>query len=148
MIKLAFVGGQFAEQVKTNSRDLTGVAVSVSDSLEEFERQARSLRPKVVVVSLKDLGEPPLPRLDRILGDAGADLAVVVYSYARRETVDALARHPKTRVVQGPLSLGNLRVQMLDLIVGDILDVGGGRALVACPRCGSRVEPAALSSRS
>lgn len=151
MIRLAFVGEHYGAQVRANPKELSGVdVVWCGDRLGTLEPEARAVRPDVVVVGLAELGDDPRAGVRRLLEATGVKLAVVVYAFARRDLVTDLAATPGVRVVQGPLSLSNLRCQMLDLIVGDILraepraGAGSGSAPgaeVDCPTCGTPVAP-------
>lgn len=149
MIRVAFVGDRFRQQVGEGSRELSGVEVVMpGEPLAELERRARELRPTVLVVPLEEIPEPTVAKLEDLLAASGAEMAVVVYAYARRAVVNELMAHPKLRPVQGPLSLANLRVQMLQLLVKDILGQGGPEAaLVRCPSCGTRVEERLLAGK-
>lgn len=144
MIKLAFTHPRYRAQLDANPRELSGVEVVYKGgSLVELESRAAELAPSVVVVDLGDLGDAPLERVDRLLERTGAHLVVVVWAFARRDLVLALSVHPRVRPVQGPLSLGNLRCQMLHLIVKDLVgDPAATPARAATPtwpRCGERV---------
>lgn len=150
MIRIAFVGSRYGEQVKENPAALAGVSVAHCGALGELEARSRDLAPTVIVVGLEELGEPPLERIHQLVARSGAKLVVVVYAWARRELVTALSAHPRVRLVQGPLSLGNLRCQMLHLIVSDILeDEPGGppEPRATCPTCGGTTRRAALVSQ-
>lgn len=151
MIRIAFVGSRYGEQVKENPAALAGVSVAHCRALGELEARARDLSPTVVVVGLEELGEPPLERIHQLVARSGAKLVVVVYAWARRDLVIALSAHPRVRLVQGPLSLGNLRCQMLHLIVGDILEdeaaAGSTEPPATCPTCGGTTRRAAAVVR-
>lgn len=149
MIRVAFVGDRFREQVAAGSRELSGVEVVLSGQpLAAFEQRARELNPTVLVIPLEDVPDPPRPKLEALLDRSGAEMAVVVYSYTRKAVVHELIDHPRLRPVQGPLSLANLRVQMVQLLVKDILAHQAPTSrLVACPRCGTRVNERVLSGQ-
>ncbi|HZV02027.1 MAG TPA: hypothetical protein VFF73_35290 [Planctomycetota bacterium] len=149
MIRVAFVGDRFREQVAAGSRELSGVEVVLpGETLAQLELRARELKPTVLVIPLEEVPEPTAAKLEALLDESGAEMAVVVYSYTRKAVVHELLAHPRLRPVQGPLSLANLRVQMLQLLVKDILAQQAPETrLVACPRCGTRVEERALSGR-
>ena len=72
---------------------------------------------------------------------------MIAYTYARRDLIAALQR-PGVQLVQGPLSLSNLRALLTDLVIRDILGDPRGAlrpssAPASCPRCG-----AALAART
>lgn len=144
MIKLAFTHPRYRAQLDANPRELSGVEVVYKGgSLIDLEARAAELVPSVVVAELGDLGDEPVERVQRLLERTKAQLVVVVWAFARRDLVLALSNHPRVRPVQGPLSLGNLRCQMLHLIVrdlvGDPASSPAGAATPTCPRCGERV---------
>lgn len=149
MIRVAFVGDRFREQVAAGARELSGVEVVLpGEPLSQLELRARELRPTVLVIPLEEVPEPTVQKLESLLDQSGAEMAVVVYSYARKAVVHELLSHPRLRPVQGPLSLANLRAQMLQLLVKDILaHQSSEMKLVACPRCGTRVDERALAGR-
>jgi hypothetical protein len=149
VIRVAFVGDRFREQVAAGSRELSGVEVVLpGETLAQLELRAHELKPTVLVIPLEDVPEPTVAKLEALLDESGAEMAVVVYSYTRKSVVHELLAHPRLRPVQGPLSLANLRVQMLQLLVKDILAQQTAETkLVACPRCGTRVEERALTGR-
>lgn len=137
MIKLAFVGTHYRSQLEENGHSLHGVQVvacapSISD-LNGAQAQA-------IVCDLRDLGASPANSLRAMLARPGLELAVVTYSFAPREALEALRLDPRVRIVQGPLSLANLRAQMVHLIVRDILDqdaqTSSRPSPAKCPHCG------------
>jgi hypothetical protein len=149
VIRVAFVGDRFREQVAAGSRELSGVEVVVpGEPWAQLELHARALKPTVLVIPLEEVPEPTVAKLEALLDESGAEMAVVVYSYTRKAVVHELLAHPRLRPAQGPLSLANLRVQMLQLLVKDILAHQTPEAkLVACPRCGTRVDERVLAGR-
>ncbi len=144
MIKLAFTHPRYRAQLDANPRELSGVEIVYKGgTLIELEARAAALSPTVIVAELGDLGDEPVERVQLLLERTRAKLVVVVWAFARRDLVLALSSRPCVRPIQGPLSLGNLRCQMLDLIVRDLVGVPAaspGRPTTStCPRCGERV---------
>lgn len=137
MISLAFVGSHYRSQVETNAGALSGIRVAgFGESLSDIAPQ----RVQVVVCDLRDLGASPQSALRAILERPGLELIVLTYSFAPRSAIDALRQDPRVRIVQGPLSLANLRAQMVHLIVRDILEQdersSAPPTTARCPHCG------------
>ena len=137
MIKLAFIGTHYRSQVEENGKSLHGVeVVCFADSLSGLDGAPA----QAIVCDLRDLGASPTNALKALLARPGLELAVVTYSFAPRQALDALRLDPRVRIVQGPLALANLRAQMVHLIVRDILDQDAQTSAPAshakCPHCG------------
>ena len=152
MVKLALTGERFLTQLRENPRGLDGVDVVWSGGdLAELEARAAELRPQGVVVDLAHLGDDPESRLRRLLDAAQAELGIVTYAFARRQTLEAL-QSERTRLLQGAVSLATLRSQWVGLVVRDILEREPSRSdgaagdLVSCPQCGTRVPERRLAS--
>lgn len=140
MITLAFIGRHYGQQVRTSGEQLSGLeVVYCGDDLHSGQR----VRPRVLVLDLDSLGADPLQALTEILA-SGVERVVVAYTFARRDVILSLQR-PGVQLVQGPLSLSNLRALMTDLLIRDILADSRGAAAGAapvtprCPKCGTSV---------
>lgn len=145
MLNLAFIGSRFSAQVKTNPAALSGLEVVwIGNDVDAYVSEGSATKPSVLVCELGDLGDDPQGRLEQLLADPLVERVIVTYSFARRATLIGLQR-PGVRVVQGPLSLANLRAQIVDLIIRDILEDQGPPAPPTplkssrCPECGSRL---------
>lgn len=158
MVRLALLGPNFQAQLDANPDALQGVhVVWTGDDLTRFVQDDLGGRPQVLVIDLSMLGEDdPAADLERVRRAVEPELVLVVYSYARRDTLDSL-QDARTRTLQGPVALGTLRAQMLGLIVRDMLGetAGGDRAnaredaepkLLPCPTCGEMVPRERLSA--
>jgi hypothetical protein len=118
MIKLAFIGTSYAAQLFENPKGLAGVdVVFCGASLDRLVTRSCDLHPQVVVCSLDDLGAEPQARAARLIVETGAELVLVAYAYARRAVLNGFA-DARVRLIQGPLTLSNLRCQMLGVGAG------------------------------
>ena len=121
MIELALVGEHYNAQIQENPQELSGIQVVwCGKTLDQLRAEADGVKPRVFVCDLRDLGDDPRGELDRLLGLGKIELVVVTYDFARRDLIQSL-QSERVRLVQGPLSLSNLRAQMLNLIIRDIL---------------------------
>ncbi len=69
----------------------------------------------VVIASLEELGEEPASRLEAVMDACSATHAVVLYHFARRDLIEALAGSA-VRVIQEPVSTSELQDIVEDLI--------------------------------
>ncbi len=97
MVRIAVLGEQVSAQIRTASadrpRELDNVQVVFSgNSSEELRRRGKALRPQVLIVEMAVLGEGPALRqeLDQLLATTEAELALVLYTFTRREQVQQL----------------------------------------------------------
>ena len=129
MIKIAILSEQVTAQVrealveKTSALDSLQVVFSGTSS-DELRKRGQDLRPQVVVVDLALLntgfGNDLREELDGLLSSTGAELALVLYSFTRREVVQQLTS-TRSRAIKSPTSLATLRLNMLSLLVKDAL---------------------------
>ncbi len=113
--------------------ELSGIDVVWSgSSLAEFKQRVPGLRPQVLAVDLAQIaphGEPRRSELDQLMQLTGAELVLVLYSFAAREQLRQLAAvGERTRAIKAPLSLSALRLNMLSLLVRDTLQPGEAAA--------------------
>lgn len=150
MLNIAFIGPRFQDQLEANPAALSGMEVVWSGpNVDSYLKEGRFAQAVVIVCDLQDLGDLPAPRVEELLQDRQVERVIVTYSFARRSILASLQR-PGVRVVQGPIPLANLRAQIVDLIVRDILEDQGPPTpplpKTRCPECGSRLpaqpEPA------
>ena len=136
MVRIAVLSEQLASQLRTVQSlggplpaELSGIDVVWSgNSLAEFRQRVPSLRPQVVAVDLSFVassGEARRSDLDALLTLTGAELVLVLYSFAPREQLRQIsALGDRARVLKAPLSLAALRVNMLSLLVRDAFQSG------------------------
>ena len=137
MIKIAVVSDVVAAQLKEKLRDepreLEQIEIVwTGSSLSELKARAPSLRPQVLIVDLALLGSEPRRQLDDLLRRSGADLSLVAYSYANRETMQKVSTE-RSRPLKIPLSIGTLRLNMLSLLVRDVFQRGADAGPASFP---------------
>lgn len=147
MIKIAVVSEVVAAQLKEKLRDepqeLEQLQIVWSgSSLSEIKALAPSLRPQVLIVDLALLGSEPRRQLDDLLRRSGADLSLIAYSYANRETMQRVSSD-RSRLLKIPLTIGTLRLNMLSLLVRDVFQRGAeaGPASIPPPAEGAQAMP-------
>jgi hypothetical protein len=124
MIKVALLGQQFAEQVRTNSEELRELEVAwVGNSVEAFRREVPLLGVGAAVLDIADMPEVAAGDVRALIETSHAELAVVTYSYRTRAFLREL-RADHVRMLQAPLTLSTLRAHLAFLMVQDLL---GGR---------------------
>jgi hypothetical protein len=120
MTRIAILDPVLPAQVRERPEDLAGIDVGWAGSaLDELRRVLPALAPAVLVVSLDSLGADPLRALGELEATAGVELVIVLYRFASREVLRSIEREGR-RLVKAPVSNGNLRTQMLSVLVRDI----------------------------
>lgn len=136
MVRIAVLSEHLAAQLRSVQtaggrppQELAGIDVVWSgSSLTEFKQRVPALRPQVLAIDLAQIaqgGEPRRSELDSLLQLTGAELALVLYSFAARDQLRQLAAvGERARALKTPLSLAALRLNMLSLLVRDTLQPG------------------------
>jgi hypothetical protein len=93
--------------------------------LERLRAELPRLRPDVLLLDLQRLGADPLAEARALVQSCGAQLLILLYDFAPRDTLREAARMG-ARPVKVPVRLGALRAQMTGVIVRSIL--GGEEA--------------------
>jgi hypothetical protein len=120
MTRIAILDPVLPAQLRERPEDLAGIDVGWAGSaLDEFRRVLPALAPAVLVVSLDSLGEEPLRALAELESTAGVELVIVVYRFASREVLRSIEGEGR-KLVKAPVSNGNLRTQMMSVLVRDI----------------------------
>lgn len=130
MVRIAVLSEQVSAQLRAAAvdrpRELDNVEVVWSGtSSEELRRRGKSLRPQVLVAEMGLLGSRGEVRkdLEDLLLATEAELALILYSFTRRDTVSQLSS-TRSRAIKSPMSLATLRLNMLSLLVKDALHAG------------------------
>ena len=157
MVRIAVLSEHLSAQLRSVQQassapppELSGIDVVWSgSSLSEFKLRVPALRPQVLAIDLAQIasgGEARRSELDALMALTGAELVLVLYSFAPRDKLRQLAvTGERTRVIKTPLSLAALRLNMLSLLVRDklqpseTLSAGSSGSVAA-------VNPAAVSS--
>jgi DNA-binding NarL/FixJ family response regulator len=116
--------------------------------LERLRAEAPRLRPDVIALDLQRLGPDPVTEARALAEACGAQLLIVLYAFAPRETLREVLR-AGARAIKTPVRLGALRAQMTSVIVrgilgGDAAPMPGGAAREAAK--GASSAPAADTS--
>lgn len=133
MVRIAVLSEHLAAQLRIVQAgsgppppELAGIDVVWSgSSLSEFKQRVPALRPQVLAIDLAQIspsGEPRRSELDSLLQLTGAELVLVLYSFAARDQLRQIASvGERTRAIKTPISLSALRLNMLSLLVRDTL---------------------------
>ncbi|MBS2031122.1 MAG: hypothetical protein JST54_24690 [Deltaproteobacteria bacterium] len=141
MVRVALVGSQFAEQLRTNPEALGEVEVAwVGSEVAALERQLPALRVDALALEVADQAGLSADSIRSLVSRSHAELAVVSYGFTTRAFLRDL-RDERIRVLQAPLSLGSLRAHLAFLLVRDLLSARPA-SNVACA-CVSETERAA-----
>jgi hypothetical protein len=120
-IRVAILDERLREQARENPAALDGIEVVWSGTdAAELERTAVGLSPQVLVLNLDLLGDDAVNRHRELVDRSGAELAIGLYTFARRDVVDRI-NGERSRAVKSPVSLQRLRSQMMSVIVRDLL---------------------------
>lgn len=143
MIRVALLGAQFAEQVRTNADELRELDIAwLGTSVEAFRCEVPALRIGALVLDIADRPELDAAAVRSLVDASGAELSVVSYSYRTRSFLREL-RADDIRLLQAPLSLTTVRAHLAFLMVQELL---GGRGRTARPSNCARPLSAALSA--
>lgn len=166
MVRIAVLSEHLSAQLRSVQQassgppsELSGIDVVWSgSSLSEFKLRVPPLRPQVLAIDLAQIasgGEARRSELDALMALTGAELVLVLYSFAPRDKLRQLAvTGERTRVIKTPLSLAALRLNMLSLLVRDKLQPSetaqagssGSSAAVHAAGVSSSVPAVAVSS--
>lgn len=132
MVRIAVLSEQVAAQIKalggTHPQELDNIDVVWSGTaLLELKHRGPELHPAVLLIDLHKLDEeaPLRPQIDALLDMSTAQLGLVLYTFARRDVLRQVTT-PRSRPVKSPVSLANLRLNMLSLLVKDALRTSSG----------------------
>ncbi|MGE3670990.1 MAG: hypothetical protein AB7K71_15085 [Polyangiaceae bacterium] len=84
----------------------------------------------MLVVNVELVAGDAPDNLRQLLEETGADLVLCLYTFARREEVEAM-NQGKLRAVRAPVSLARLRTQMMSVIVRQLLSPDAETATAA-----------------
>lgn len=132
MVRIAVLSEQVAAQIKSlggaRPPELENIDVVWSGTaLLDLKHRGPELHPAVLLIDLHKLDEeaPLRPQIDALLDLSTAQLGLVLYTFARRDVLRQVTT-PRSRPVKSPVSLANLRLNMLSLLVKDALRTPGG----------------------
>ncbi len=115
-IRLGLLAPVAAAQIRLGASKLAGVDLSVvADDLDGFMGQCTPKSCDVLVLELDALGSEPGRVMDECLAACGAQMAIVVYSFARASELARLSRR-SAKLIRGPLRVESLRRAIMDLV--------------------------------
>lgn len=120
-MRLAVLDDVLPQQLAQDEAAATWKVALATGDLEEFLAKVGDATPDVVVASLAHIPQgAPGEVIDRIREASRAELVVVLYSFAPKETVKHL-RDKSVRVIRTPVRVDDLRAAMMGVIVREIL---------------------------
>lgn len=120
MIRAAFLGAQFVGQLSRRKlEDVEVVWTGTSPQL--FTAEVRQLKPTIVVVDLAEFTEGSDDQVRSLVADAGAELSIVTYSFARRQLIRSL-QSQNVRVLQSPITLDVLKAHFAPFVIRNVLE--------------------------
>jgi len=121
MIRSAFLGSQFVGQLRQASIDDVEVVWAGSNA-ERFAAEVPPLKPDVVVVDLSELETESDQAVTLLLDRCNAELAIITYSFARRQLIRALTSNSRVRALQLPVTLTTLRAHLAPMVIRRVLE--------------------------
>ena len=128
MTRLAILDELLPAQLRERPQELSPVEVVwTGTDLDQLVRDAGDTEPTVLALDFDLLGgeEHAAAQTRRLMDATGAELAIVMHGFTRREVLREVTR-PGVRTVRSPISLGALKAQMTSVIVRQML--GGEEA--------------------
>jgi hypothetical protein len=123
-VRIAILDEQLTAQLSERPGALEGVdVVWRGTDLPAFRAEVPAQSPDAIAVDLGLLGPEAAKEAQQLLDETGAQLALVLYTFARRELIGELA-HTQARPLRSPLSLDSLRGILSGLMVRKILAEG------------------------
>ncbi len=118
-LRLGLLAPSVGAQMRSRPSGSAGLEIRTTrDDVESFLDALAEERCDVLVIELEKLGAEPGRALDACLEAAGAQLAVIVYTFARAGELTRLARRG-ARLVRGPVRVDLLRQTILDGVASD-----------------------------
>lgn len=126
-VRLAVLDESTTAQLRANS-EITGdfEIVWSGTSLAALRKAAPELSIDVLLLNLEHLGADPVAAIDELVQLTGAELAITLYAFAKRELIDRIAGGTRVRALRAPINLPLLRSQLMSIITRNILLGGPG----------------------
>ncbi|MFV8753560.1 hypothetical protein ACNOYE_23655 [Nannocystaceae bacterium ST9] len=127
-VRLAVLDESAAAQLRASSEHASDLEVVWhGTSLAALRKAAPELEIDVLLVNLELLGADPVAAIDEMVQLTGAELAITLYAFAKRELLERLADGPRVRALRAPVNLPQLRSQMMNIIARNILGSGASQ---------------------
>lgn len=120
MLRAAFLGSSFVGQLSRGKLEDVEVAWA-GTSPERFGAEVPKLEPDVIVLDLAEFGDGGDEAVRRLITECGAELAIVTYSFARRQLLRTL-QGQSVRVLQAPVTLEVLQAHFAPFLIRRVLE--------------------------
>lgn len=126
-VRLAVLDESTTAQLRAN-QEIAGdfEIVWTGTSLAALRKAAPELAIDVLLLNLEHLGADPVAAIDELVQLTGAELAITLYAFAKRELIDRIAGGSRVRALRAPINLPLLRSQLMSIITRNILLGGSG----------------------
>lgn len=147
MTRLAILDELLPAQLRERPQELSPVEVVwTGTDIDQLVRDAPDTQPTVLALDFDLLGgeEHAAAQTRRLVEATGAELAIVMHGFTRREVLREVTR-PGVRTVRSPISLAALKAQMTSVIVRQMLS-GDDAPKREAPAPRPRVAAAAITA--
>lgn len=121
-VRLAVLDESTTAQLRANSEIAGDFEIVWSGtSLAALRKSAPELSIDVLLLNLEHLGADPVAAIDELVQLTGAELAITLYAFAKRELIDRIAGGSRVRALRAPINLPLLRSQLMSIITRNIL---------------------------
>lgn len=142
-VRLAVLDESAAAQLRANTEITSDLEIVwYGTSLATLRKAAPELEIDVLLLNLELLGADPVAAIDEMVMLTGAELAITLYAFAKRELLERIAGGPRVRALRAPINLPLLRSQMMNIIARNILGSGGSGGSGSSGSTTSGVVPA------
>ena len=116
LIRVALLDPEIEEQIRANPVDFEPLEIVGSDgAIDSFIDRVPDMRPDVLVMHIDRLGLDPVTAADRALKAAGANVAVVLYSFAPGPVLERLSERG-IRLLPSPARVASVRRTIRDSV--------------------------------
>lgn len=121
-VRLAVLDESTTAQLRANSEIAGDFEIVWSGtSLAALRKASSELSIDVLLLNLEHLGADPVAAIDELVQLTGAELAITLYAFAKRELIDRIAGGSRVRALRAPINLPLLRSQLMSIITRNIL---------------------------
>lgn len=151
MVNLAIFHSTLPQYLRTTADDGDQKNMNIAlagDQFSVFIAEAGKIKIDALVVDLALLGDIPDQMLSELERALRPDLTLVVYSFAKWETIERLRAGQKRQMLRAPVSARSLRSNMLSLIVKNLTQSPSSLSPMSPPEAGLlRIEQPAPMRR-
>lgn len=151
MVNLAIFHSTLPQYLRTTADDGDQKNMNIAlagDQFSVFIAEAGKIKIDALVVDLALLGDIPDQMLSELERALRPDLTLVVYSFAKWETIERLRAGQNRQMLRAPVSARSLRSNMLSLIVRNLTKAPSSPSPMSPPEAGLlRIEQPAPMRR-